>query len=73
MRATKCTQYLSTLMVTAKDLDEEELATREGEESDDDSDHEDDNKDDNTDGFMNKLEEMSEVEQNKLDDSVQPI
>jgi predicted CopG family antitoxin len=58
---------LRELMVTAKDLDEEELAMREGEESDDESD------DDNVDGFMNELEEMSEVEQKELDDSIQPI
>ena len=54
-------------MVTAEDLDEEEAATREGEESDDESD------DDNVDGFVNELEEMSEEEQKELDENIQPI
>lgn len=58
---------LRELMVTAEDLDEEEAATREGEESDDESD------DDNVDGFVNELEEMSEEEQKELDENIQPI
>jgi hypothetical protein len=57
---------LRELVVTAEDLEEEELATREGEQSDDEGD------DDNTDG-VNEPEEMSEEEQRELDDSIQPV
>ena len=58
---------LRELMVTAEDLDEEEAAMREGEESDNESDN------DNVDGFVNELEEMSEEEQKELDKNIQPI
>jgi hypothetical protein len=60
-------EVLQDLMVSASDLDKEELATREGESSEVDRD------DDNTDGWVDEREEMSETEQQELDENIQPI
>jgi hypothetical protein len=54
-------------MVTAVDLDKEELATQEGESGETDSNE------DNTDGWVDEQEEMSEIEQTELDKDIQPI
>ena len=58
---------LRELMVSAKDLDKEELATREGEHSESKGDEDD------TDGWVDEQEEMSESERKELDDNIQPI
>jgi hypothetical protein len=60
-------EVLWELMVLAGDLDQEELATWEGELSEIDGD------DDNVDGWVDKQEEMSKMEQKDLDDNIQPI
>ena len=60
---------LRELMVSAEDLDKEELATREGECYAGDVDSEDDNMD----GLVDEREDMSEMEQKELDDNIQPI
>jgi hypothetical protein len=54
-------------MVLAGDLDQEELATWEGELSKIDGD------DNNVDGWVDEQEEMSKMEQKDLDDNIQPI
>lgn len=58
---------LRELMVSAEDLDKEELATREGERSESEGDEDD------TDGWVDEREEMSESERKDLDDNIQPI
>jgi hypothetical protein len=60
-------KVLRELMVSASDLDEEELATWEGESG------EVDQEDDNADGWVDEREEMSETEQQELDENIQPI
>lgn len=60
---------LRELMVSAEDLDQEEVATREGECWSDDVDSEDDK----LDGWVNEREDMSEMEQMELDDNIQPV
>lgn len=60
---------LRELMVSAEDLDQEEVATREGECWSDDVDSEDDK----LDGWVNEREDMSEMEQTELDDNIQPV
>lgn len=65
-------KVLQDLMVSAEDLDKEELETREGECGEGDGEG-DDGDGDNTDGWVDEREEMSEMEQEELDDNIQPI
>ena len=60
---------LRELMVSAEDLDQEEVATREGECWSSEIDSEDDK----LDGWVDEREDMSETEQRELDDNIQPV
>lgn len=60
---------LRELMVLAEDLDQEEVATREGECWSSEIDSEDDK----LDGWVDEREDMSEMEQSELDDNIQPV
>lgn len=60
---------LRELMVSAEDLDQEEVATREGECWSGEIDSEDDK----LDGWVDEQEDMSETEQRELDDNIQPV
>ena len=60
---------LRELMVSAEDLDQEEVATREGEYWSGEIDSEDDK----LDGWVDEQEDMSEKEQRELDNNIQPV
>lgn len=60
---------LRELMVSAEDLDEEEVAAREGEHWSSEVDSEDDKMD----GWVDEREDMSEMEQRELDNNIQPV
>ena len=60
---------LRELMVSAEDLDQEEVATREGECWSSEIDSEDDK----LDGWVDEQEDMSEMEQRELDNNIQPV
>ena len=72
---TKGNQYfdkvLWELMISAGDLENEELATQEGESRDESS--KSDSGDDNMEGWVDEQEDMSETEQKELDDNKQPV